>query len=334
MSDAAARCPFCGSSPSGEEYMATDNMFPDSCRFHYASCARCESMWLLDPPADQGTYYPAEYYSIAANPDFLLGGLVARLAVSHVGRSALLGHGVTAALVGRATRRREVHTLLSIYGAIRRAGLARGEETSFLDVGAGSGLLIYAMSLAGLRVTGVDPFSPASRRFETGAVLIKGEVSQLRGVWDLIMLHHTLEHVPSPVSMLEECASLLATRGRILVRSPTVSSWAWRHYGTSWAQLDAPRHIAIPSRLGIELLAERTGLRVISQVDDSTSFQFWGSEQIQRGISLTESASVMVSPESSPFTKKQLREWNSMATRLNKIGRGDQLAWILEPKRP
>jgi hypothetical protein len=146
------------------------------------------------------------------------------------------------------------------------------------------------------------------------------------------MLHHTIEHVPGPLETLRGCVRLLATHGRIVVRAPTVSSEAWRTYREQWVQLDAPRHLSIPSRDGMTSLARRAGLRVESVKDDSTGFQFWGSEQNRLGITLTDPRSLMVGRDRSPFGAGQIREWERRAADLNRRSDGDQVAWSLVPE--
>ena len=80
-------------------------------------------------------------------------------------------------------------------------------------------------------------------------------------------------------------------------------------------------------------LCERVGASVVSVDDDSTAFQFWGSEQYLRGIPLMGARSVMVKPGDASFSKAQLRSWEQQAVAFNKTGRGDQAAWVIGPDR-
>jgi hypothetical protein len=121
--------------------------------------------------------------------------------------------------------------------------------------------------------------------------------------------------------------------GRVLIRMPTASSHAFETYGAGWAQLDAPRHLVVFSRPGMESLCQRTGATIVSVDDDSSGFQFWGSEQYLRGIPLMDGRSVMVGPRDSPFSRPQLQGWEKQAVALNRQGRGDQAAWVVTPGR-
>jgi hypothetical protein len=84
------------------------------------------------------------------------------------------------------------------------------------------------------------------------------------------------------------------------------------------------------SRDSIVLLAERCGFEVIRMNDDSDTFQFWGSEQCQRGIPLMRRGTL--EPESGQFTPSELRNFARRAAELNRQHDGDQIVVYL--KRP
>jgi hypothetical protein len=113
--------------------------------------------------------------------------------------------------------------------------------------------------------------------------------------------------------------------GRALVRIPTVSSHAWRRFGTHWCALDAPRHLYLHSRESIQMVAEDCGLQVESIHCDANEFQFWGSEQYRRGIALMRDGERDIRPAPGLFTSAQLREMARQARELNRKGQGDQI---------
>ncbi|HEY5249672.1 MAG TPA: class I SAM-dependent methyltransferase, partial [Dermatophilaceae bacterium] len=231
--------------------------------------------------------------------------------------------------------RRQLRTLVSVLLSIRRTGLIHGRSTRVLDVGCGSGMLVFALGLAGMTdVTGVDPFMSAEHDLSTGGRLRRQDLSKVEGSYDLIMFHHSFEHVPDPEASLREALKRLTPGGRVLIRMPTPSSHCFETYGAAWVQLDAPRHLVLLSRRGVQSLCERVGAHVVSVDDDSTGFQFWGSEQCLRGIPLMDDRSLMTSPRDSSFLKAELRGWDKQAVALNRAGRGDQAAWVIQPRQP
>lgn len=310
--------------------MLPEMMFGLDESFRYARCADCASLFIQEIPLDLVDYYSTKYYSFNLDPEAVIGRRGVAQAVGLVGRSVLLGHNVIGRGVRRAIGVRQVQTTMALFESVRLAGLPRGRESRVLDVGSGSGALVYALSLVGLReVTGIDPFNETDRTFDTGAQVRARDLSEVQGSYDLVMLHHCFEHVPDPRETLNQVRRVLAPGGRVLVRMPTVSSEAFERYGTSWMQLDPPRHLTVFSRLGMERLCARVGLLIKELSDDSTAFQFWASEQARSGVSLVSDTSHFVHPDRSAFSADQIRAWEKEAASLNARGRGDQAAWVL-----
>jgi len=315
-----------------DELKVRESMFGLLEDFDYSVCAGCGSIALISVPEDMAPYYPRNYYSVDLDPERALGAPVVRQFAQLIIGSTLWGSRVLSGTATAVIPRRQLRTLVSVLGSIRGAGLVHGKETRVLDVGCGSGILVFALGLAGVKdVVGVDPFMSGGRDLSTGGQLRQQDLSEVEGTYDLIMFHHSLEHVPDPEASLREALKRLTPQGRVLIRMPTPSSHAFETYGASWVSLDAPRHLVVISRRGMATLCARLGASIVSVVDDSTSFQFWGSEQHLRGIPLMDPRSVMVSPAGAPFSRAQLRSWEKQAVALNLAGRGDQAAWVLAP---
>jgi SAM-dependent methyltransferase len=323
-------CPACCAASVKVVLGVRENMFGIDEHFDYAVCAGCGSLALISVPEDMSSYYPANYYSVDLDPERALGAAGVRQFAQLVIGSVLWGRGTLSSAATALIPRRQLRTLVSVLSSIRGAGLAHGKQTRVLDVGCGSGMLVYALGLAGVHdVTGVDPFMSAERELGTGGRLLRKDLSQVEGLYDLIMFHHSFEHVHDPEATLREALKRLRPGGRVLIRMPTPSSDTFETYGAAWVQLDAPRHLVLLSRPGVDSLCRRVGATVVSVQDDSTGFQFWGSEQYLRAVPLMDAHSVMVAPSQAPFSKAQLKGWEKQAMVLNERGRGDQAAWVI-----
>ena len=139
------------------------------------------------------------------------------------------------------------------------------------------------------------------------------------------MLNHSFEHMPDPLRQLTYLEKLLSDGGICMVRVPVASSYAWRHYGVDWVQLDAPRHLYLHTPMSMGILAEKSGLEVFDIRYDSTYFQFTGSEMYARNISLSEAENM----PSEQFSRRAVRRYQHMAEKLNAKGLGDQAAFYL-----
>jgi SAM-dependent methyltransferase len=264
-------------------------------------------------------YYPLGYYAFTTVPPR---GRLLKFMLKLRNRYTLSGRG----LVGKLLHRLAPPKLP--LGSLARLGLDR--STRVLDVGCGRGLLLNALGELGfVNLVGADPFLPGDVENGNGVTFLKTSIHEITGEFDVIMLHHAFEHVSDPGPTLKAVERLLASGGRCIIRIPTVSSYAWEHYRTNWVQLDAPRHFYIHSVESMRILAGRVGLELESIVYDSSSFQFWASEQYAADIPLVDPRSYSVSPRSSSFTSKQIAAFEKRAAELNRTGRGDQAAFYL-----
>ena len=143
------------------------------------------------------------------------------------------------------------------------------------------------------------------------------------------MFHHSFEHVPDPKETLKSVARLLSEDGHCIIRIPTVSSYAWEHYGVNWVQLDAPRHFYLHSSESMHHIAGLAGLEIYDAVYDSTSFQFTGSEQYLQDIPLHD----LASKGGIELSKAEIKDYNQKAKALNKDNRGDQAVFYIRKQR-
>ena len=134
-----------------------------------------------------------------------------------------------------------------------------------LDVGCGSGRLLARHQALGWEVRGIEPNEAAARTCRERGFSVESvplEEAQLpKAHFDVILLHHVIEHVRRPVDALGRVKEALAPGGRVLVVTPNVGGLGFRLYGSCWYALDAPRHLHLFDARTLSLLAERAGLR-------------------------------------------------------------------------
>lgn len=334
-------CRICGNSRGNRAHHAREMFLGTRDPFTYVECSACGTIQ-LDRIPELGRYYPEDYYSFRPAEGAAGGvGLKRRLArrgAAFLRRRAARYYctrrralGEYRSPLGRLFASRMGRLVVGFPAHIRDAPIDLGLtlRSKVLDVGSGAGTDLVSLSHFGFRdLTGVDPFLGASTDCGNGVRLLKAELSEVVGRFDLITANHSIEHVTDPRAALGEIRRLLKPGRYAVIRVPVVSH-AWRVYGTNWVQLDPPRHIHLFTADGLKRLAADAGFSADGVVFDSTAFQFWGSEQYARDIALTDAHSYFISPASSMFKAADIAEFERRAVELNRRGQGDQAIFYL-----
>jgi SAM-dependent methyltransferase len=268
-------CAICGNRQENRTHIAREMMFGLRDEFHYLECGNCRCVHLIDIPDDMSKYYPENYYSFGP-----AGGLEEVIE----DRWAAYAHGKWSLTGWLVDRMLGPHVTMT---AIRRARIPL--DARVLDVGCGAGWLIRDMKRLGYRnVSGIDPYIKSDVRGSDGVVVLKRSLKDMTGEFDVIMFHHSFEHIADQAGVLKEVRRLLCPAGRVLIRVPIADSFAWKHYGVNWIHLDAPRHLFLHSPMSLGLVAKQSGLRVVKLTYEGNASQFVGSEQYAKDIALVD----------------------------------------------
>lgn len=315
-------CRICGNTDGNQAYLVREMMFGLRDDFTYRECSRCGCLQLEDPPRDMHRYYPAGYYSFVPGAGNPLQNAIRRLRDSY----AVFGTGWAGRLL--AARMPGAINVLQALQSLRPLGITR--QTRILDVGCGAGRLLCSLQNLGFaHLLGIDPYIERDITYPDGLRILKQSIHQVEGIWDVIMFHHSFEHLPDPLETLRAAGRYLREGGICLIRIPTVSSYAWREYRADWAQIDAPRHLFLHSAESIAFIAGRAGFAIADCVYDSTAFQFWASEQYRCGIPLLAETSYFRNPARSIFSKSDIKAFAMRSAALNKQRQGDSAAFYL-----
>jgi hypothetical protein len=144
--------------------------------------------------------------------------------------------------------------------------VSNGEKTSLLDIGAGAGAFVNAAQIKGFQVAAIEQDEKCRINLES---FIPGQVSKDLDTHrqknlakpDIITLWHVFEHIPNPDLFLDSLREFLVTGTKIIIEVPNADSLFFRFMRSNWPHLDAPRHVFIPSRVGIESIARKHGLK-------------------------------------------------------------------------
>lgn len=312
-------CRICANAEGNTRFVAREMMYGRRDEFAYFECARCGCVQIEAVPANLADYYPEDYYSFSEiKAEHPLKQYLIRKRAAH------LRGGTT--LAGRLYNRR--FPAPPVPDWLRPAGLSLTDHV--LEVGSGLGHRLWHLSYSGFsHLTGIDPYIRQDVHYPNGVAVLRRTLPEVEGLYDFIMLHHALEHMPEQLDTFGQLRRLLRPGKMLLLRIPVAGGHAWRKYGSDWVQLDAPRHLFLHTERSIAVLARQTGFAVEQVSYDSTGFQFWGSEQYRRGVPLVAPGAAEIKPRSNLFTAEELQEFEAEARRLNEARQGDQACFYL-----
>jgi len=150
---------------------------------------------------------------------------------------------------------------------------------SAIDLGCGSGLVCNELVKGGVkRAYGCDivPTTPPDNTwdfFESDLQSDKWSQSILDSLskdssskpsFNLLTAFDIIEHLPNPVSFLNQCRQLMDADSTLLLTTPNTGSWERLLKPNTWSGATDPQHMVLFSQYSLKFLMERTGFEVIS----------------------------------------------------------------------
>lgn len=316
------------------EHNATERMFGLGGCFPYGECGVCGSLSLLRVPENLRDYYPPHYYSLVQSPVRVppLRSELRKWVRDKRNEAQLFRRKGFWGVVARMRSARSLDLLVKRLSMVSHGSLSM----KILDVGCGGGELLRSMREAGfMRLVGLDPYASEFSAPDGSLVIRDSPLAQL-GMrdFDLVMFHHSLEHMDAPRSTLRLVAELLGPEGECLLRVPLADSQLWRAYGTCWAELDAPRHVWVPTRKAIDILARGAGLEVAAVEYDSSASQHWVTDLYRRGEPYYDVLGQTLRRMEEECSAEECERYQQLADRDNENARGSRGAFLLRRGKP
>lgn len=141
---------------------------------------------------------------------------------------------------------------------------AQGLRGSVLDVGCATGQFLRIAQRRGWDVAGVElaEFARKLASDRLGAP-IAGSLDELAPgrTWDVVTLHHVLEHIEDPIGFLGQHVRPRVGR-HLLIEVPNFASLASRAHGARWRDLRPEQHLSHFTPQSLEQCVASAGFRV------------------------------------------------------------------------
>ncbi len=312
-------CRICSNLDGNKYHVVSEMMYGTKDKFNYIECNKCGCLQIESPPEDMFKYYQSDYYSFQFTLDL-------KNRIKLIMRSFLIGR--------RLSKNKFIKKIFSSYQIYPFIDFLYGNgylthDAKILDIGCGSGSLLLQLKYLGFKfLKGIDPFIDIDIDYNNGVSVDKKYIHDVDETYDAIILNHSFEHMEFPGKVLSDINRILTPNGHAIIRIP-VASFAWKHYGVNWVQLDAPRHLYLHTVESMRLLSIKNGLQIVNVNFDSSEFQFCGSDQYVAGIPLIDKNSYWFG-KSNMFTKQQINDYKLKAAQLNTQDQGDQACFVLK----
>lgn len=282
-------CPVCGSEGSIVLEHCRDYICNLPGTWTFRQCQQCNSLWLDPRPTQEAipSLYP-DNYCFTRNqpvPPFQLPqgfGMQLRFSTKLAILERAYGYTGLSRRVSSPISSMLGKFLSFLPGLSQWAGytvrfLHQRSPGRLLEVGSGNGKFLWLMSELGWEAVGIEPDPQAAKVSASNGLKVMpctlDEAELAPFSYDAITLHHVLEHLPDPKVALSKLAECLKPGGVLVSISPNPTGALAHWFRSSWYELDAPRHLVLPSTEGYKHMLEQLGFQV--NIWTTMQIAFW-----------------------------------------------------------
>ena len=309
------KCRICGNDANNVSHVGREMKMGLRDKFSYFKCANCGCLQIAEYPDNIAKYYDG-YHSLKQirEEEFFLTTILRKKMLEY----RTTGKSMVGYVFSKLFPRVFDWVVPNMFNF----------NSSILDIGSGNGRLVLKMAKAGfVNVGGIDPFLNENINYrvnDKSVKIRKVDMFELSAKYDVIMLHHVLEHLPEQHKVFEKLTSLMNKNSKLIISIPMIDSYVWDKYEMNAFQLgDVPRHYYLHSLKSLSFLIEKYNLKIDSTQHFDRELIFIDSEKLKRDIVLSEKFN---------FSKKELNLFRQESKRLKMRGQTGLCCFYLSLK--
>lgn len=266
-----ALCRICSGEFTEENFVTNDTMLGIEGSFTYNRCKSCGCVQINRLPDNLHRFYPSEYCESFG----LAGAKIDNKFKDFITKVSFHRYPVIYNIL-------RFFELLDVrVDTIRDLKLSKNSR--ILDVGAGDGYFLSALSLLGFNhIQGLEPYRTKSVRDKLNIIQSTMVNLQQNLTFDVIIYNDSFEHLWDPKRELIELYKHLNPEGIIIIRLPLASN-GFESFKKYWFELDPPRHFYLHTIKSLKILSEISNFKIKSIDYDSFGRSYIRSELNRKG---------------------------------------------------
>jgi SAM-dependent methyltransferase len=277
------KCLICNKNDFRTVHCLKDDIFEE--KFYILECKNCHFVFTepLLSSNKLSRFYPEEYYSFVPKSvtPVISDGATAKKKITRGLKTLLLRDVYRYDFKTESYASSLFSVFLPVYRYCEQEVYPRNKNGGkVLDIGCGCGEYLMRLEQLNWEVYGVEVSHKAASygRGKYGLNIFCGELTGAKfpdSFFDVVTMHHTLEHIPALTETLKEIRRILKQNGDLIISLPNLRNWERMLFGKFWWGWDVPRHLWHFSPGTLSRLLENRGFRKIKVCYQADMYEFF-----------------------------------------------------------